>query len=223
MISGCDQGPVNWSPVINCFHPKKVQDVAVKQTCRSSVAVRLSVIWCFTAADGSASRPGWFQKVTQWNDASKTWLEHHMTHLCAETHFPHSLLKLERDIHACSFLCIFLYFKRVCFPSLSQEIVAYSSRCHAQVTDGLDQFSKLNVKRHPESGRGVETDGTIASPWSGLHFLILSGARVCLPVGYGSDGRLSSSRLLPGKTYIHWNQKGVLGNWLDYKKGVFHW
>lgn len=50
----------------------KASDVVLKQTCRSSVAARLSETECFTAADGDAGRPGWFQKVTQWNDASKT-------------------------------------------------------------------------------------------------------------------------------------------------------
>lgn len=51
----------------------------------------LSVMECFTAADGSASRPGRCQKVMQWNDAFRTWLERHMTHVCAEAHFPHTL------------------------------------------------------------------------------------------------------------------------------------
>lgn len=49
------------------------------------------------AADGAAGRPGWCQ-VTQWNDASKTWLKHHMTHVCAEAHFPHTPLKQCRYI-----------------------------------------------------------------------------------------------------------------------------
>lgn len=66
------KGPVNWTQEINCFYSALVGDVVLKQTCRSSVAARLSVIESFIAADGNAGRPGWFQKVTQWNDASKT-------------------------------------------------------------------------------------------------------------------------------------------------------
>lgn len=94
------------------------------------------------------------------------------------------------------------------FPSLTEEVAAYPSWCHAQVTDSLNHFRKLRVKWHPNTGMAMETDGTIASPWSGLHFLVLSGARVCLPVGYGSDGRLSLSRLLPGKPPSIWKRKG---------------
>ena len=64
------------------------------------------------------------------------------------------------------------------------------------------------MKWHPYTGIDMKTDGTIASLWSGLHFLVLSGARVCLPVGYGSDGRLSLSRLMPGKPPSVWKQDG---------------
>lgn len=76
------------------------------------------------------------------------------------------------------------------------------------MTDSLKCFRKLGVKWHPDIGTATETDGTIASPWPGLHFLVLSGARVCLPVGYRSDGRLSLSRLLPGSPPSVWNWKG---------------
>ena len=70
----------------------------LEQTCRSSGSARLSVTERLIAADGGAGRPRWCQKVTQWNDASNTWLKHHMTHVCAEAHFPHNLLKLHRYI-----------------------------------------------------------------------------------------------------------------------------
>lgn len=106
------------------------------------------------------------------------------------------------------------------FPSLAEEIAAYPSWCHAQVTDSLNHFRKLRVKWHPDTGMATETDGTIASPWSGLHFLVLSGARVCLPVGYGSDGRLSLSRLLPGKPPSIWKQKGRPPGSLWKKMGI---
>ncbi|KAM7396914.1 hypothetical protein PAMP_019919 [Pampus punctatissimus] len=62
-----------------------------------------------------------------------------------------------------------------------------------QVTDSSSHFRKLRVKWHPNIGMIMKADGTIASPWSGLHFLVLSGARVCLPVGYGSDVTISTS------------------------------
>ena len=96
--------------------------------------------------------------------------------------------------------------------------MAYPSWSHVQVTDSLNHFKKLRVKWHPDIGMAKETDGTIASPWSGLHFLVLSGARVCLPVGYGSDGRLSLSRLLPGKPPSIWKQKGRPPGSLEKKK-----
>lgn len=91
---------------------------------------------------------------------------------------------------------------------LSEEMAARPSWRQAQVTGGLKGFRKLSVKWRPSFGIAMEADGTIASPWSGLHFLVLSGARVCLPVGYGSDGRLSLSRLLPGKPPSIWKEKG---------------
>lgn len=136
-----------------------------------------------------------------------------MTHICAETHFPHNLLKLWRDIHIyeIQFVCVLEtrgQFKGRPFPSLSEEVAAHPSRCHAQVTDSLNHFRKLRVKWHPDTGMAMETDGSIASPWSSLHFLALSGARVCLPVGYGSDGRLSLSKFLPGKPPSIWKQRG---------------
>lgn len=91
---------------------------------------------------------------------------------------------------------------------LSEDIAAFPLWCHAQVTDSSNHFRKLRVKWHPNIGMAMEADGTLASPWSCLHFLILSGARVCLPVGYGSDGQLSLSRLLPGKPPFIWKLKG---------------
>lgn len=38
-----------------------------------------------------------------------------------------------------------------------------------------NSFIKQTVNWHHDTGVSMETDGTIASPWSGLHFLALSG------------------------------------------------
>lgn len=143
----------------------------LKQTCRSSGSAWSSVTERLIAADGGAGRPGWCQKVTQWNDASKTWLKHHMTHVCAEAHFPHNLLKLRRDIPPtskipkcwCECVCL-LCQKKICPPWGP-----------AQVTDSLNCFIEHRDNWHSDTGVAMETDGTIASPWSGLHFLALSG------------------------------------------------
>lgn len=123
----------------------------------------------------------------------------------SETVKRHSYL---RDSVCLHLLEIVVSLKDQYLTSLSEELAAYPSWCHAQVTDSLNHFRKLRVKWHPDIGMATETDGTKGSPWSGLHFLVLSGARVCLPVGYGSDGRLSLSRLLPGKPPSIWKQKG---------------
>lgn len=69
----------------------------------------------------------------------------------------------------------------------------------AQVSVGPKRLpGSLESSGTPALARPRETDGAIASPWPVLHFLVLSGARVGLPVGCRSDGRLSLSRLLPG-------------------------
>lgn len=44
----------------------------------------------------------------------------------------------------------------------------------AQVTDSLNCFNEHSDNWHSDTGVAMETDGTIASPWSGLHFLALS-------------------------------------------------
>lgn len=93
--------------------------------------------------------------------------------------------------------------------SLSEELAGSPSWRQAQVTDSLNCFRKLRVKWNPNIGMARETDGTIASPWSGLHFLILSGARVCLPVGYGSDGYLYPD-CCQENLHPFGNKKGVL-------------
>lgn len=196
------------------------------QTCGSSVDATLSVIEGFIAADGNAGRPGWCQKVTQWNDASKTWLKHHMTHpwcMCwgplptqsQETvQTQHTLRKkVPKD---CT-----LYLSLVWRPVfLIRATSVYPWWCPVQVTDS---FSELRVEQHPSTGVVFETDGTVASPQSGLHFLVLSGACVCLPVGYGSDGQLSLFRLLPGKPPSIWKQKGCSPGSKWNKNCTFHW
>ncbi|KAK1887978.1 Reelin [Dissostichus eleginoides] len=70
-----------------------------------------------------------------------------------------------------------------------EDIEVYPSRCHAQVTDSLNHFRKLRVKWHPDTGMATETDGHIASPWSGLHFLGLSGA-LTISTSVSFDGLL---------------------------------
>lgn len=47
--------------------------------------------------------------------------------------------------------------------------------CPAQVTDSFKCFIEHGDNWHSGTGVAMETDGTIASPWSGLHFLALSG------------------------------------------------
>lgn len=81
-------------------------------------------------------------------------------------------------------------------------------KCHAQVTDSFNCFGKLRVKWHPDTGMAMETDGTIASPWSGLHFLVLSGARVSAS---GIWVRWSSIfiQIVARKTSIHLETKRV--------------
>ncbi|KAJ4938439.1 hypothetical protein JOQ06_003058, partial [Pogonophryne albipinna] len=58
-----------------------------------------------------------------------------------------------------------------------------------KVTDSLNHFRKLRVKWHPDTGMATETDGHIASPWSGLHFLGLSGA-LTISTSVSFDGLL---------------------------------
>lgn len=90
----------------------------------------------------------------------------------------------------------------------AENSAAYPSRCRAPVIDGSNHLRTVGAKWHTDTGTALEADGTIASPWSGLHFLVLSVARVCLSVGYGSDGQLSLLRTLPGKTPFIWKEKG---------------
>lgn len=102
-----------------------------------------------------------------------------MTHACAETHFPHS----HPTLYLYNSICIFKRrpVERTSCPCLvprQKEIAAKRSRCHAQMIDSSNHFRKLRVEWHPDTGAAKETDGTIASPWPGLHFLVLSGARV---------------------------------------------
>lgn len=106
-----------------------------------------------------------------------------MTRICAETHFPRSLL-LNRSNALCSPEDWAGLESDACGPFeghdfLSEEMAARPSWRQAQVTDGLKGFRKLSVKWRPSFGIAMETDGTIASPWSGLHFLVLSG-HVCV-------------------------------------------
>lgn len=135
------------------------------QTCGSSGAAWSSVTERLIAADGGAGRPGWCQ-VTQWNDASKTWLKHHMTHVCAEAHFPHTPLKQRRYIS--------LPLKSQCFYACGRFVRRNSSSLKS--SSGNLRFQLFHwVNWHHGTGVTMETDGTIASPWSGLHFLALYG------------------------------------------------
>lgn len=187
---------------------KCVGDVVVGAGLEKLISRWLSMISCFTAADGSASRPGWCQKGMQWNDSCKTWLEHHMTR--ANPHFPHRLLKIRRSI--CPYVRRLQDLVRIILPSAVSCITAMSCWW-------------LTVWTISWSSESSDTS-TLASPRKQMELYPLvwppfPGALwdVCLPEGYGSDGCLSLSKLFPRKhlstwkrqvvPLVHWDKRGA--------------
>lgn len=185
----------------------------LKQTCRSSGAARSSVTERLIAADGGAGRPGWCQKVTQWNDASKTWLKHHMTHVCAEAHFPHNLLKLRRYIPL-----FFKFTNAECGHFVRRKPVPLD----LQLRWLTNRFIKQRVNWHRGTGVAMETDGTIASPWSGLHFLALSGGACVSASGIWVRWWTIFNQISARNPFIHLGiKKGVLLGHSEAKTGDF--
>lgn len=87
----------------------------------------------------------------------------------------------------------------------------------AQVTDSLNCFIQRRVNWHRDTGVAMETDGTIASPWPGLHFLALSGGACVSASGIWVRWWTIFIQIFARNPFIHLGIKRV-SSWVTVKQ-----
>lgn len=80
-----------------------------------------------------------------------------------------------------------------------------------------NRFIKQRVNWHRGTGVAMETDGTIASPWSGLHFLALSGGACVSASGIWVRWWTIFIQICARNPFIHLGIKRV-SSWVTVKQ-----